>query len=498
MPALWSLVFLAVLSTPIDEREALAGFEKALSSLTSDKPDPETAGKALAELKQFDTPGAAAAIVAAYSMLESRIESLEMERRAAVAEQGYERLAEIRAQLDPIRQFQTRLLNSVSNFRERDTLEYLLKNVAAKSEAPLTLKLVASRATARLGDDLLPVYLKSLSRAKGAEEITVLLEGIAKMGSKAQTAGKSLVRLLSHADPTVRERAAYTFAEIGSPAGIEPMINRLDREEGRLQRKIAQSLERLTRQQLGASASAWRSWFKDNELQVTSGMLPLGGGATTVGKDLGFGYYNSIPQEGRALVYVIDVSGSMVLSWTNPQFDGIFPLPAESGEDSRLDICKRELNKALGALAEGTKFNIVAYGEGNLLFSDKLVEAKPSTIKKAQKWIENLDPIGSTNIHDALEKAFEFAGHGAVDRYYKPSVETIFLMTDGAPTLPDGSEDSTDRIMESVRRWNPYKSVVIHTVGLGQHLKLEFLRDLAQENNGIFVHREGGDKEAGK
>ncbi len=491
MQPLWTLLFVVFVGLG-DESKDLKAFDAAVGALSSGGGDVEAADAALRQVKTYDTPKVAEALVTAYSRLENRVFALERERREAVEKQEYERLIEIRGELDPLRRLQLQMVAALGQMRETKTIEFLVTEVAAKPQAPLTLKLEVSRAVARLGDELLPIYLKSLSKARGPEEITVLLEGIAHMGPKAQSAGKKILRFLSHQDPTVRERAAWTFAQIRSPDGIEPLINRLDQEEGRQKRKIAQALEILTRQQLGNSAVAWRRWFNDNKLQVTTGMVPLGGGKSTVGVDLTYGYYNSIPQEGRSIVYVIDASGSMVLSWTNPEFNGNYPLPAAEGDISRLDVCKRELNKAIGLLAEGTKFNIIAYGESYDLFSDKMVEAKPSSIKKAQKWISSLDPIGSTNIHDALEKAFQFAGHGAIDRYYKPSVETVFLLTDGAPTLPDGSEDSSDRILEAVAKWNPYRSVVVHTVGMGQHLRVEFLRDLAQQNGGIFVHQEGG------
>lgn len=488
----WTVVVLVGLAASGSRLQDLEAFDRAIAGLASGRGDVAVAKDALDQLASQDSPEIAQSLVSAYSRLERRIVELERERRVGVEKQEYEKLVEIRKELDPLRKLQLQILAALGRMRSTETIEFLVREVAVKPDAPLTLKLEVSRTAAKLGDDLLPIYLKSLSRARGPEEITVLLEGIAQMGPKAQSAGKDLLRFLHHDDPVVRERAAWMFAQIRSPEGIEPMIDRLEKEEGRQQRKFAQALEVLTRQQLGSSAPAWRRWYGDNRLQLTTGMVPLGGGKTTVGVDQAYGSYNSIPQEGRSIVYVIDASGSMMLSWTKPEFNGHYPLPAAEGEDSRLDVCKRELNKALGLLAEGTQFNIITYGEAYDVFSEKLVEAKPSSIKKAQKWVDSLDPIGSTNIHDALEKAFQFAGHGAIDRYYKPSVETIFLLTDGAPTLPDGQADSSDRILEAVAKWNPYRSVVIHTVGMGEHLKLEFLQELAAQNGGIFVHQKGG------
>jgi hypothetical protein len=62
----------------------------------------------------------------------------------------------------------------------------------------------------------------------------------------------------------------------------------------------------------------------------------------------------------------------------------------------------------------------------------------------------------------------------------------VFLLTDGLPTV--GLTD-TDKILEAVAAANRYLKVRIHTVFTGTGTGSEFLRKLAEQNDGVFVQR---------
>ena len=111
------------------------------------------------------------------------------------------------------------------------------------------------------------------------------------------------------------------------------------------------------------------------------------------------------------------------------------------------------------------------------------------TIKRAQSWVNLLGANSSTNIQDALEQAFRFAGRGTTDRYYPSAIDTVFLLTDGTPTNTDGTRAETEPILEAVRRLNPHRRVDIHCVGIGGKLNIAFLHDLSSQNGGKFVQR---------
>jgi Mg-chelatase subunit ChlD len=118
-----------------------------------------------------------------------------------------------------------------------------------------------------------------------------------------------------------------------------------------------------------------------------------------------------------------------------------------------------------------------------------MVVASTPTVKAAQEWIAKLGPKRTTNIHDALGMAFGCGGRGVRDRYYAAEIDTIFLLTDGTPTKPDSSLDSTEKILQAAREWNPFRRVTIHCIGIGSGLNAPFLQQLATEHGGKFVQR---------
>ena len=78
---------------------------------------------------------------------------------------------------------------------------------------------------------------------------------------------------------------------------------------------------------------------------------------------------------------------------------------------------------------------------------------------------------------------------GANDRNYDLGADTVFLLTDGSPTKPDGSLDSTEKILVACREWNRLKRVTIHCIGIGKAHNGGFMSALARENGGQYVAR---------
>src|SRR5262249_27515374 len=106
-------------------------------------------------------------------------------------------------------------------------------------------------------------------------------------------------------------------------------------------------------------------------------------------------------------------------------------------------------------------------------------------------WFKDEPPSGSTYIDGALEMAFKLAGMGIIDKAYTPiTVDTIFLLSDGAPT--DNKDPSKDmdpkEILEHVREWNKQRRVVINCVGIDNVVQgITFMKALAAQNGGTYV-----------
>ena len=216
-----------------------------------------------------------------------------------------------------------------------------------------------------------------------------------------------------------------------------------------------------------------------------AGDRELGQGVPSNRKTTNENYYFGIPQEqSDSILYVIDCSGSM----KEPvQLDtGRTSAGGKPEETTRLEACKKELIRALGLLNPKQKFSVIAYNDQPTFFEEKMLPATKANTERAKQFVSALQPNSSTNIHDSLQVGFGLAGRGSNDKYYGLELDTIFLLTDGTPTKPDGTIDSTEQILLGVRQWNPLKRVTIHCIAIGQNLNRTFLQRLANENGGEF------------
>ncbi len=482
------VAFLLGPALALAQTDKIAALNKAFGMNLKDGKTMDARWAAVDAIKGEDTPQVAEAYASAYLKLENECAPIEKQRWTNIKKADPKEVAPLRAELDPLRQLQGALIAAVREFKNPTTLLWLVDHVVSDEKIPFNFKVAAVRAASK-SEGTANGLVAAMNKAQKAEEIAVLLEAMAALGTKAAAAGDAVVEQLEHADVTIREKAAWALASMAVPQAIEPLIGRLSQENGRALRRMASALEILTREKLGTALDAWKSWFSDKGASYVSGAVPLGGGKPSEGPDILSGYFHGIPQVGHSIVYVVDVSGSMKASMTNPRYNGPVPDPAPAGEESRMEASKKELVKALKELPKGTMFNIVYYSFVAQLYSPKMVEANDAKIKDAIKFVEGLAAEGATNIYEAMEVAFSLAGRGTIDRYYDLKVETVFLLTDGEPQLPNGVEDSTDRIIEGVRMWNPLKKVVVHSIAMGKDTNDLFLRQLASENSGQFAQR---------
>lgn len=498
--------------------EQIAAFEKAFKQSAKSPKEADPRGEAIALLGDGDGPLLAKALVDGYAdvadellALQARKEEVDARIETMVKGQEFAKRTldtGVKATYDALCRetgalgdaiaalhgLQKRLLERAERLDSDAAVGWLVANVIGAKKLPLSLKLFVARAAGGRGEPFAVPLMKALARATAAEELAVVLEGLASCGRAAQECAPTVLKALQHDDAAVREQAAWALAHFAAPEAIEPLIARLEQESGRTQRRMGVALEILTGVQLGDSPRAWRDWLAKEGADYVAGKHPLSKGrskladALTAPADPKKGvYYYGIPQEGKSIVYVIDCSGSMMASIKNPPTDN--GPPVDAGPDSRMEATKEALIEVLGKLGKDDKFAIVCFNDVVVPYAKAMTPATPAEIKKAQAWVRALAPLQTTNIHDALEQAFALAGRGAQDKYYKSVVDTIFLLTDGSPTKPDNTPDSTERILESVRRWNPTKHVVIHTIGIGKGLNVPFLQQIAKENGGRFVQQ---------
>lgn len=293
----------------------------------------------------------------------------------------------------------------------------------------------------------------------------------------------------------VRAAAIAALEKTPSKESIDLLVEALAREEGRLQDDCVRALRALTGADIRTDADLWQRYWTANREKwngppepeedeekapdPTAGLKEEPEEKKEEEKKTGF---FGLETKSRRLVYVIDVSGSM-LDKAGPK-----------DKRSRADRAKEELTRAVLALEDGALFNILFYSASVRMWKEAMTEASSESRREAVDFVADMTVIGGTATYDALEAAFSLGDvvvkkkRGAEpDPSGDSKVDTIILLSDGKPTL--GKIVDPDKIREAVRRWNESRRIAIHTVAFGGEADQGFMKGLADESGGTYLDK---------
>lgn len=320
-------------------------------------------------------------------------------------------------------------------------------------------------------------------------------------------------------DPSwqVRAQAIRMLRLVGGAEAAKALCNALENEEGRLVTDAVNGLRKLTGQNFHDNVHLWREWLDKHGGELpkpteVANAAPVGkpavadGGGRRGGRGRGgranrgghkggggTGFYG-IDTKSKHIVYVIDYSGSMAgpLGGNGRMRGGggggprAGREPAKIGGKRKVDGVATELLKSIDSLPKDGTFNVVLFESGVTVWKDKMVPATQANKAAIRKWVLARGPGGATDLFGGVERGFKFAGRGTFDKYYRSAVDTIFLLSDGSPSA--GRIQATGEIIAEVKKINDLKRISLHCVGLGRGINARFLRRLAEENDGEFVH----------
>ncbi len=161
----------------------------------------------------------------------------------------------------------------------------------------------------------------------------------------------------------------------------------------------------------------------------------------------------------KDLVFVLDTSGSMA-------------------DNNKLDQAKKALQFCLKNLNKDDRFELVRFStEAEPLFG-ALAENTDQNRSKAEKFVQELKPMGGTAIEEALVKALGPAGaKGGRDRPY-----FIVFLTDGRPTIGNTDED---QIVAGVSKALDGRPIRIFSFGIGTDINTHLLDKLTEKTHGV-------------
>jgi Ca-activated chloride channel family protein len=157
----------------------------------------------------------------------------------------------------------------------------------------------------------------------------------------------------------------------------------------------------------------------------------------------------------KDVVFVLDTSGSM----------------AEAG---KMEKARSSLLFGVRTLREGDRFNVMNFAGEEHLMERGLITADAKGKKRAEEFINRLQPTGGTNINDSL-----IASLKQFDNNDRPKM--LVFMTDGLPTV---GETKVERIVANVAKGKNV-DVRIFPFGFGYDVNTALLDKLGTDNGGV-------------
>lgn len=212
----------------------------------------------------------------------------------------------------------------------------------------------------------------------------------------------------------------------------------------------------------------WRSFWdaeKDKLAVHEKREKPAAGGTVAA--------FCGIPMQGTRVVFVLDLSGSMMWPMEEQTTD------KKRRRAVRLDFAKQELNQAIDGLSPNATFNLVTFN-GNPkpeLWSKDLVPANEKNRERFKKYVEGLRADGGTNLWSGLDEALKIRAQVQGHRY-GANIDELFVLSDGAPTVGDILDPV--EIARLVQETNRTARVRINTVFISSAAPPEIQRMEAQ------------------
>lgn len=298
----------------------------------------------------------------------------------------------------------------------------------------------------------------------------------------------------------VRSAAAFALAIQKCKPAIPALIRGLDAE---LQRKkdpwamdvrLHKLLEGLTGQTVvRGSVQPWQEFWKKEGPTFT--VRPAGTADAPKPKDNRYSKFFDLEVESDRVLFVVDFSGSMAEPMTlKPKGEGTDAGGGAGVTMTKAAIVVQELKRLIMSLPDGALVNLVVFSDDVRIWRQE--GGRPALVKLDDtmrddllgNFLDSLRPNGPTNLYDALHAALDFGGRGLHDKYYAAGFDTLYVITDGAPTA--GAIVDKDEIRRRVRETNQLRKIAIHCVTFGDKNDTDFLGPLATENGGRHIHVE--------
>ncbi len=292
----------------------------------------------------------------------------------------------------------------------------------------------------------------------------------------------------------VRSAAAFALAIQKCKPVIPVLIHGLEAELARkkdpwaMDLRLHKLLEGLTGQTVViGSIDPWRAFWKAEGPKFT--VRPATKPNEQKAKSDRYATFFDLDVDSDRVLFVLDFSGSMAEPVT---LQGTGTAAAGGLTTTKAALVVQELKRLIMSLPDGALVNMVVFSDDVRMWRQE--GGRPALVKLDDtarddllgNFLDTLRPNGPTNLYDALHAALDFGGRGLQDKYYAAGFDTLYVITDGAPTA--GAVVDKDEIRRRVREINQLRRIAIHCITFGDKNDTDFLAPLASENGGRHIH----------
>ena len=276
------------------------------------------------------------------------------------------------------------------------------------------VRLLGSRMPQDLAADALAAIV-ALDPASGRREVEESLEDRRPRVRAAavrlfEGPGERLRGALADEHSCVRMAAVGALAARRDSAGARALVARLGLEErSRIRERILGELRSLSGLRHGSDPRPWSDWARGLEpgWRPSPTLDRAERPATRTHAGL-----STVPLSSDRFVMLVDFSGSL---WA-PRPDG----------RRRKDLLDVQVPQLLMRMPASSRFNLVPYATRPSPWKERLVEATARNKRSASRAFERCNLTGKGDLWGALQ-----------DQLADPEVDTILVVTDGAPTGGD-------------------------------------------------------------
>jgi Ca-activated chloride channel family protein len=158
--------------------------------------------------------------------------------------------------------------------------------------------------------------------------------------------------------------------------------------------------------------------------------------------------------EPKDIVFALDVSGSM--------------------QGKKIEQARGALKHCLGALNAEDRFAIVAFSGSVRRYREGLARVEAESLEEARRFVDELQPSGSTHIEAALDSALDLIP----EQTERPAY--VLFLTDGLPTAGETDPRKIARLAREANRGRAR----LFCFGVGYDVNTILLNQLGNENRG--------------